>query len=171
MAKKNGDAHQQTPEELCYAHRHGLDAMLGKVQGDIDRDGYSILKILHENPYCYTVGLTQSRGHPELFIRGVPIPTGHHLLADLIKRIPDGGRLATGEPIEKLANFPLILRTFAPENRAIARFATLFYQDAFSMLQLVWPDANGRFPWQKNYHRRHNKAQPHYWTPLKDLED
>ena len=157
---------QTSPEERCYVHRHGLEAMFGKVKGDIDRDGYSIVGVMDNPPYSYTVGLTQSRKHQEILIAGIGGLTAYHLLIALIKRIPDNGQLPLDEPISEIANMPLVLKKMAPENARIANMARALYDDSFEMLQLVWPDENGRFPWQKGYLRRHNKDQAHYWRSI-----
>jgi hypothetical protein len=134
--------------------------------GDIDRDGYSIVGVMADPPYCYTVGLTQSRMHPEVLIAGLSAQIAHDLLAAIIKRIPDGGQLPVDEPISEIANMPLVLKRMSPKNALIANIARVFYDDKFEMLQMVWPDKNGRFPWQRGYHRRHNKEQAHYWRSI-----
>lgn len=151
-----------TPEESCYVHQHGFEAMFSKVKGDIDRDGYSIITVMDNPPFAYTVGLTQSRNHPEIIISGLDAETGHALLSTIIERIPASSRLPIDEPIEKIANFPLVLKPVPRKVRKTANIARALYQEKFELLQLVWPDARGRFPWDQGYENK--PAQIHYWS-------
>jgi hypothetical protein len=154
-------ARTKTREEGCYVHQHGVEAMFDKVKGDIDRDGFSIVGVMDTPPFSYTVGLTQSRHHPEIVITGLDLQTGRALLHAIVERIPAAVRLPIDEPIEKIANFPLVLKPVPRETSKVANMARALYEQNFELLQLVWPDAKGRFPWENGHIDK--LTQPRYW--------
>lgn len=47
-------------------------------------------------PWCYTIGLLDAVGHPELIVAGIRVEAGGQLLHGLARRILAGQRLAVG---------------------------------------------------------------------------
>ncbi|HWG93972.1 MAG TPA: DUF4262 domain-containing protein [Mycobacteriales bacterium] len=94
-----------------------------------------------------TAGLT-ARGLPELVVLGLPAETGGALLHALGTRLAAGERLVDGEPVPGLLDGPppVLVRVTAP----VPAPATELYDDVV-LRQLVWPDAEGRYPWHAGF--------------------
>jgi hypothetical protein len=50
----------------CYQHQHGADGVAAKIRQDIRRVGWSVIGILGNPSFAYTVGMTDKR-LPELY--------------------------------------------------------------------------------------------------------
>ena len=109
--------------------------------------------------YTYSVGLTSTYEHPELVIFGVPFEIAMGILGDAAKRVRDGTLVCTdgGSDDRLVQGFPVVFRTVpADAIREHLRIADVLEHDApLSALQIIWPDPNGKFPWE-------NGADPHY---------
>ncbi|MFP5218882.1 MAG: DUF4262 domain-containing protein [Actinomycetes bacterium] len=105
-----------------------------------------------------TVGLTP-RGLPELVVLGLPTDVGGALLHDLAERLLSGDLagegVGDGEPIDGLLDgrAPVLLTV----DRDLPSPAAEVYGTA-RLRQLVWPDADGRMPWDDGF--AHPDLQP-----------
>jgi hypothetical protein len=94
-----------------------------------------------------TAGLT-AHGLPELVVLGLPPEVGGALLHALGARLLAGERPADAEPLPGLLEgFPPVL---VRVDRAVDAPATRLY-DGVVLRQLVWPDAEGRYPWHAGF--------------------
>ena len=105
-----------------------------------------------------TVGLT-ARGLPELVVLGLPSDVGGALLRELAERLLDGDLaaddVADGDPVEGLLEGrPPVLLTVP---RDLPSPAAEVY-GTVRLRQLVWPDADGRMPWDDGF--AHPDLQP-----------
>lgn len=117
-----------------------------------------------EPPFAYTVGLHRSFGHPELIILGLD----HSVMGRLLNIC--GDRIKAGETLP--VDMPIlgIIGQYAVKLRPVRRrasykehlgYAIWFYDGhEFPVLQLVWPDKNGRFPGEKGAAESLRKVQP-----------
>lgn len=130
-------------------------------------------------PHSYTIGLLERFDHPEIAVTGLSFAVAQSLLNDLGKRIagdPDAGRagerLADGQVIADIANFPAVLRAIHPSHFA-AWFGRGVEQAGekgkrFAALQLVWPDPQGHFPWDAEFDEAYRLYQPPLYEPPQD---
>lgn len=100
------------------------------------------------NPgWNYTIGLTD-RGKPELVVFGLPQRVGHDVLDNAVERLDE---IRDGAILDRIATaFPTAFREI-PAVEANERFliqAERFYGRVVPVIQLVWPDPTGLFPWQ-----------------------
>ena len=107
--------------------------------------------------FSYSIGFYLSYGHPEILIVGLPSKAAHSVLAAVFDRISKGQVYVDGSIADDISPCKFLFRSFNPihyiEYMGIATwfYASLFPPDLFPTLQLVWPDKNGFYPWDKDY--------------------
>lgn len=105
-----------------------------------------------EHAFAYTIGLEHSFGHPELIILGLPQPVMKDVLNEVGGRIKAGARFSPGDRLDDvLERYPVLLREVrSPDSfKEHVGYALWFYAGRpFRLLQVVWPDKEGRFPGQ-----------------------
>jgi len=105
-----------------------------------------------EPPWMYTVGLQATHDHPELVMYGLPLELMHNLLHDAVREIENGkrfepGTLAGGVIKDYDVAVVKVDEPFDP--RYPLNVATFFHEDdEVEAVQLVWPQADGTYPWQ-----------------------
>lgn len=145
-----------------------------KVVADVERYGWHVRKISEDGStpgWAFTVGLWHTFGHPEVAMFGLRVPDmGLWLdaVGEQVRRrdpmIADEHRLGI------LENHPVLAR----------RVHASWYPDLFNdlnwfaqqalvpILQVVWPDREGRFPWEESSGQRCRVDQPQLWIPQAD---
>jgi hypothetical protein len=126
--------------------RHGW-AVLGITDGD-EEEGEGT------SGYSFSVGLYHTLGGPELLVMGLRPETAKSLLNAAGDRLRAGERFAPGDRVADLAaGYPTavvgVAPRYYPEYVGYARW--LYRGSDFPMLQLVWPDKAGLFPWEDGY--------------------
>jgi Domain of unknown function (DUF4262) len=124
----------------------------------IARYGWAVTAVLPTptdpcTPFAYTVGLTE-RAQPELVIAGLDPLIAQALLNDLAQRVIDhSAQLTHGQRLTDLiAGYDAALvdgpitQDLYP-GTAIGRYGA----DRVALRQIVWPDRDGRFPWDPGY--------------------
>lgn len=138
-----------------------------KVEFMLEREGWAIDAEPARNDldppfprYAYTIGLEDHLGFPELCVVGLS-PVACRGLFDLVVDALTGGTdLPLGAPFVGLldgdqpcALLPVDASSVATlfpsltEHHVLAGHAA----DAFSMVQLAWPDGNGNLPWEPGF--------------------
>ena len=116
--------------------------------------GWAAVGIFSENepPWIYTVGLQDTHDHPELVIYGLPLELMHNLLHDAVREIENGKRFEPGTLAGGvIANYDVaVVKVDEPfDPRYPLNVATFFHEDdEVEAVQLVWPQADGTYPWQ-----------------------
>ena len=143
-----------------------------KLLSDIERVGWHILNIEGDDegpPYSFSVGFYHTLHHPEILIIGIPHETAVELLNTFGLLIKRGAKFKIGDQsLEIIQELPLAF-TDVPTDcfREYLGYAVWFYQSVdFPVLQCVWPDKAGLFPWEAGYDNRLSQRQP----VLADLE-
>ena len=143
------------------------DAFLRHQDQLIARYGWAVTAVLPTptdpgTPFAYTVGLTE-HAQPELVIAGLDPLIAQTLLNDLAGRVVEHGqRLSHGQRLPDLiAGYDAVIidgpiTDDLYPGTAIARYGA----DHIALRQIVWPDRNGRFPWEPGY------AYPPHAQPL-----
>jgi hypothetical protein len=133
----------------------------------IDRYGWAVTAVVPgddepDRPFAYTVGLT-AHDQPELVIAGLDPITSQALLNDLAGRVlHQAARFTDRQRISDLisGHDAVVIDGVATEvlypGAAFGRYG----QDRVRLQQIVWPDREGRFPWQPGY------GYPEYVQPL-----
>lgn len=129
--------------------------VIAGIREHIGTTGWSVLSIFptEEDPdygFCYIVGLTETFGHPEIYIVGLNPQSAHAVLNGLGESIRDGKRF-DGAMLsdEALQGYPAAFRPLtersAIEHSKIAREA--LENVKFEATQMFYPDKEGNFPW------------------------
>ena len=110
--------------------------------------------ILGDGPaFAYTVGMF-GLGHPELLVFSVGTHDAGYLLNALGNRIVEGEALMSGIGVT-VDGFGTIVPEAVPNPGQIVFEANRFYDrpddSSVPVLQLTYPDAAGRFPWDAGY--------------------
>lgn len=104
---------------------------------------------------AYTVGCGHLFGHPELVVLSLGQRAAHALLQELADRVRGGAVFGAGDVVVDAANFPLRLDAIAPAQAAAVLVAAARFDAArqreTAALQVVYPDAEGRFPDDPGY--------------------
>jgi len=130
-----------------------LTAYMERVQTIVAEHGWMIQAVggsETEPGFCYTVGLSDY-DHPEFIMFGLPFETAAHLLNDLGERVRGAVKFSDGVIVDDLLqNYPVYLMAVIDptEHLSVAR---KYAGGTVPALQVVWPDAEGRFPWDPGY--------------------
>jgi hypothetical protein len=136
-----------------------------RVQRDVKEFGCHIAVLTDDDgaPMClFTVGLMTTYHHPEVVVFGLELDIAEDLLDVVQEQIEAGERFEPGKKYDKL------LRTYACTFRPVAaRHVPMFTtavafhgRSDFPMLQLFWPDKQGRYPWEPGVREGHRAGQP-----------
>ena len=127
-----------------------------RVVADVQKHGLHIIHVAAEagGGWSYSIGLFHTHRHSELVIVGLPSSTAQVLLNALGARVKAGERFSSGvRDGQVLTRYPVQFVT-VPESayRDHFGFANWFYRGAaFPVLQVVWPDRSGAFPWDPSF--------------------
>jgi len=137
-----------------------------RTLSDIKKYGWQVVLIEPEGDfpsYAYSVGLWHSTGHPDLAIFGVDREVAPQIINGLATRVREGEIFRPeGEVVEAMPGRYL---TFVPVDKTFhaeyfAHGVSYYERRPFSVLQCVWPDARGLFPWQESYDEATRALQP-----------
>lgn len=152
----------------------GIEAFDAKVERDMADGGISIVGVAPsaETPtFTYTVGFFQTE-NPEIIIFGLSPPIAATLLNDLADKIKSGVIAPRDWLVDDtLASMPLTFRAVdferASEFITVARAKAREKTGAEpACLMIVWPDAEGRFPWDSGFDERFRGIQPDIWRSV-----
>jgi len=107
----------------------------------------------------YSIGFFQTFGHPEIFIYGLSSDIISRLLVLVSVPIVAGDRFHAGSLIPDIAGQTLTFVEVHREfyERFFQRALSYYGERSFPMLQLVWPDPEGHFPWHPDYDYRYEQ--------------
>ena len=140
-----------------------------KLLDDVTKIGWHHVHVQAEGSepaFAFSLGFYANFGHPEIIVIGLPPDTAQQLLN--IAEIHIVGAKSKYEPRKPYLDIAQGTRVaFIPvEQKYMAEYfgyGRWFYQSKrgeFPALQMVWPDKEGRLPWEKGFDSRFNKIQP-----------
>lgn len=126
--------------------------------------GWVVVKIPAEadSPgWCYTIGLELTFGHRELVVFGLPLDVGHAVLNVAGEAIRDGRTFKAGASTDALLEgLDCELRPTHPSWRPLL-FGQLSNDGPTpEVVQIFWPDEQGRFPWDDGVEESARAEQP-----------
>ena len=137
-----------------------------RIEQDVRTYGYHLVNVLEEEqlpPFLYTIGLERSCQHPDLVIFGLEYPVMVETLEQLAQRVKSGERFEGGGSYEGIfEQLPCAFLDVHPMRyREHFGLAQGFYRERpFRVMQVVWPDEEGRFPWSSAFDRDFRGMQP-----------
>jgi hypothetical protein len=123
-------------------------------------------------PWAYSVGMWLTCQGPELVLCGLPVENAASIINAIGVRVADGADLSPGDVVDDVCPAPLTLRPVDDSWRASS--GLLGISDTFygmvrpPYLQVVWPDKNGRFPWEQGFQAAFDRMQPLLWLHRDD---
>ncbi len=147
------------------------------VLRDIAEHGWHAVQINDErpSPFVFSVGIPHTLGHPELVMFGPDQKLMHGLMWDVYREIAGGRRFdADGLFDGILDRCAIAVRRVEPSwhpfylgyaqwhRRYLGKRGTL------EAVQLVWPDMQGRFPWEDGCDAAALELQPRLDQPMPD---
>jgi len=139
-----------------------------KLIADVHRYGCHILRVLADDTgpeFAYSIGLYLNYEQPEVLIFGMPVDKAQLILNDLAERASRGARFFAGESSDLFLEGYSVSFVEIPLEayREHLGFAIWFYASLpgpFPAVQLVWPDRDGRFPWDSGVDAEFRALQP-----------
>jgi hypothetical protein len=157
---------------ICHDHgdRDRLDNFQLRTIVHVTQYGWSVVLIPANDAgpgWAYTIGLGHSHGSPELAMFGGDVYEMEEILNALGRQAAEGRPPSDGERREDvLRGWPVVFRAADPRwHEAAFGGALAFYRRTpVTFLQVVWPDPNGRFPWDEGTDGVYRRAQPVLWV-------
>lgn len=154
-------------------HKHdglecaGTEAAHENIVRQIDNGHWAVMGIFSDegDPYhTFSVGLYENFDQPEIVIFGVHPQMAGRIINDIGERIARGFKLEAGRVYDDVltGNYgALFMPVEKHQYDAYLGSALWYYQsDHFPVMQLVWPDPNGKFPWEDGFDPYYASAQP-----------
>ena len=125
-----------------------------RILDDIRECGWHVIAVPEDDAgpgFTYSIGLHQTFRHPEIIIFGLEPLVGFEAINLFGQMIRQGEKLSHGHQIQD--NVSRNQRRFLRVPRCCYReylgFALWYYQGAeFPVLQCLWPDREGRYPYE-----------------------
>jgi hypothetical protein len=169
------------PDRACRCHlcqpNHADDGCLDWRDGTaglVTEHGWSVVGIGSEDDvpaWAFTVGLWHTLGSPEVAMFGLRLPDMQRWLNQLGGQIRDGQPLAADERRDGvLDGFPLAIRPVHPSwyPRVFGSAVNFYQRPPLPIVQAIWPDRTGLFPWQDGSGDNCRANQPWLWLPYDD---
>jgi Domain of unknown function (DUF4262) len=126
-----------------------------KLLDDVAAHGWHHLHIHPERGrdplWSFTVGLPATWQHPELVIFGLDMEVCQQLFEGIVDDVAGGRSFAAGDEADDvLEGYPVRFVAVRPHwYSSFLGYAQWFHESdaGFPVLQLVWPDRDGRWPW------------------------
>ena len=137
-----------------------------QVLRDVVESGCHVVGVLADQQgpaFAYSIGLFHNYDHPEILLFGLD----HTIMQQLINRMRD--EIQEGARYVSHSRYDSIIQGFSCEfltvhstrYRDLFGYAIWFYAGTdFPALQCVWPDRNGKFPWQPDFDPKFKLLQP-----------
>lgn len=104
--------------------------------------------------FSYTVGLADHDDHPEIIIFALEFETTQVILNNMAQEVIRHDQVYEPGPIRDLVEDYTCYLIEVVDTRTHLTMANRFYSSPnapISALQLVWPDLEGRLPWEQEY--------------------
>jgi hypothetical protein len=136
-----------------------------KLLETLEQWGWFVTKVSgsgSDPAFAYSMGLYENFKHPEIIIFGLELGIMHQLINDAGKRIRQGHGYKVGQRYDDLLKgYQCQFRKVNPiRYDGLLNCAIWYYKGSpFPVLQLVWPDQTGLFPWENGFDERIRKRQ------------
>lgn len=137
-----------------------------KILADVEACGLHVRRIKGDDEYpefAYSVGLARTPGQAEVIVVGLPADTAQSLINRVADLVDEGRRFAAGDTADDIADgFPVQFRAVTKAQAEVhLRWAQWLHGDApFDVVQLVYPDRHGRWPWDASTDTAFRWQQP-----------
>jgi hypothetical protein len=116
--------------------------------------------------FTYTIGLSKTWNHPELFVVALNPEQAFHVVASLVERVEAGERFDTPAFVDEVLTIPVSVRPL--EQKSVDQNSGLGQEMLGRQLpavQVYWPDMAGIMPWEDGCDPSVASAQLAIFTP------
>ncbi len=137
-----------------------------KVLADVRAHGWHVINVMPEKTspgWAFSIGLFETLHRPEILIFGLRDSTMLQLINQVAENMKEGKKYADGLLDDTLlqgygCQFKAVDPVWYAETVGLGLW---FYgEKEFPLLQLYWPDRNGRFPWDRRCEASVRALQP-----------
>lgn len=140
--------------------------MLAKMTADIEKYGWTDISVFptEDDPgisFSYSVGML-THDHPDMIVVGMSSQVAHGVLWSAYEAIQAGTRLFPDTYCDQvLEGLPVAIVEVSDPLGDLAPMTMCnnLYGEVEGV-QIVWPDANSRFPWHEDFDERFRAQQP-----------
>src|SRR6185369_10283594 len=144
-----------------------LSATEQRILANVDNDGLHVEKVVAPKKgspgWAYSIGLHKTMQQPDVIIFGLRPETMEQLIENTAERMREGVVYADGTQDEELLQgYTCVFKSVREIWYDVTvKHARWFYGgSAFPLLQLYWPDRNGKFPWDPKCQPEVRALQP-----------
>jgi hypothetical protein len=149
----------------------GSDEPTDRIVELVTTHGHAVCGVLPEDgipPWAYTSGLWHSYGSPEVAMFGLELRGVHYWTNKLAQQVKDGNPIVLD--VERhgiLDDYPVMLKAIHPSWFPMLFGSAIDFAQLppLAMAMIVWPDKNGRWPWEAEAGARCKRDQPKLWLP------
>lgn len=139
--------------------------MSDPVASKIDQHGWAVVNVEGDDSqptYSYSVGLTKAFNHPEVIAFGLAPDVLQQIVNTIGREVKGGRQFSENETSDLvLTGYTCAFRKVAPAAESNYMPAvTEYYGHEVPALHCIWPDREGRFPWQRGTSAEYRKLQP-----------
>jgi Domain of unknown function (DUF4262) len=153
---------------------YGPEAYLQIITGHIERIGWAVQGIPgdeHGPSWAYSIGMWHTFRGPELAVFGLSLENMAAIINTLGQEVAAGTTIAAGDLVDGVSPCTFAIRPVHDSWRETSLFAvsdSIYGYLRPAYLQVVWPDRQGRFPWEGGFEATFEGAQPLLWLPRDD---
>lgn len=142
------------------------DELLESTKLNIEKFGLQVIMVSSKgyNPsFAYSIGLSQTYGHPEIICFGLPNDLGHAIINDVAEMIKQHESIKIDKEYDNIFKDSRAKFLKVDERNIEDYFGVGLehYKDKkFEALQLIWTDRNDTFPWEENFEEEFIYRQP-----------
>jgi hypothetical protein len=137
-----------------------------KVFTDVAEYGWHVVRVLEksETPgWAFSIGIYRNFNHPEVVVFGLNGDLMHSVINSI------GEDVRTGKRFEVDGHYPDLIEAYSCTFKPVSPvwyydflgYANWFYKNqTYPVLQCIWPDRNGRYPWESEFNPNWLWAQP-----------
>lgn len=144
------------------AMNHGIEQLAETIKAR----GWAVIKIdadAQEPAYAYSVGLYKTFHHPEVIVFGLGLEVLYRIVNTIGEQVKEGQRFEVSDTDDRVLE-----RGYRCAFRLVAADAELaymgilinYYGNAVPALHCIWPDREGRFPWEAGTSSDFRQRQP-----------
>jgi hypothetical protein len=151
------------------------DEQNAKALNDVDTYGCHVLKVGGDETgpqFAYSIGIEATSRQPDLIVVGLDLDLGHWIINEYNRRVREGETFGPNVSYEGfLDGFPVLFSPMLKKHYAEhLGWGLWFYRgDNFRVLQLVYPDTSGRWPWSKGATAGYRRQMPLLCEPPKPI--
>lgn len=135
------------------------------VAGKIAKHGWAVVNVDGDAEvpnYSYSVGLYETFRHPEVIVFGLATTICQQIINAIGEKVRTGTKFSANEVSkEVLEGYSCAFRAVAPAaEHAYMGVGIDHYGHTMPALHCIWPDKEGRFPWERGTTPDYRRLQP-----------